>query len=980
MDPNLNYNFAYGDNYGTGTDHTSDPVNHYGWTTQWSQPPSAAAAPAANAKKLQFPQYVSQQQQQQQQQPHQQQQTPGAYSNLNPLSSFMQQQQKPPGQFQQKKFGQQGAPKAANHGSYPFGAGTGANAMNMLGRDWVTPPSQNAFGGFNRPFNNQGGQSKMQFFGQPQMSKGNWKNKNKAPAPPRKFDTAGKTPAMVLHELFKTIGEDYSEVNTVPKRYRCTLTVNGREFQMESANKKAAKQKCAELVIRDLRPDLHLTPFEEGVTAKAVPVVSGGVPVDGNGQAGKRNLIQAASMLNPAPAAQKKASIKKAKLTPVESALSLLDLMQKVIAESQVKYTPVFEAHENPKMQEVKQEVNEEVKQEGVETPENSENEKKGAWRKNDAQHTVTLKFADQGKEYSKSGANRGILKDMVVREALRDLFQLSQEDITTVARRHASNRLGSDMTIIQCLHTICTILNCSVTLECEPAEDRPLGEGRLLFTGKCSIIDHTENDKEFNTKSPSLPSKAIAKEFAAQEMLRNYFKIDPTTCVKGDGVTTQGPCAVLHAMLNKQTRQRTKINYEFKDNVPAVAGQPATVFYCDCVIDDKDRYTGNGRSKKLAKNEAAMLALKKIFNIDFDPSATYPLALSNRVMTEQKVSNDCRTIAEFCKREYHQMTEYYQVQPSNQIACFLLVNEHNEKRLLSMGSSVQYVVEPDTLNGANGSAVIHLDPIVLARRSLIRYLLQELEILETNPGMSVFDKKEGGKAALKSNMKLVLYSNFSPVCTYAVDDAETKSLALVTPTNTSPVPSDVLTLEEIRANKTLRIHCTADKVFKWSVLGVQGALLSNIIHPIFISQIYFGSEVPVSDESLKFALQGRLGPAESEREILVESMPLQMRIHAAYSQAWYRGSDSVEVLDYNTGRTNKGSRSKLCKAEIFDAYRRVNGVDLSIVDYSKAKENASEYQYEKRVFYGKMEAAGLGKWQTKPPGLIDSFTLAAFD
>lgn len=1016
MDPNLNYNFTYGDTYGGSgaTDPANDPNAHYGWSSQWSQPASAASQVAGA---FQFPQYVSPQQQQQQQA---QQQAQQAYAALNPISTFMQQQQKPQfQQQQQKKFGQYGgngggvggAPKPQTRSNHfgAFGGGVGGNTGvggHGLGSEWVQPMSQSMLGAAPnmRTFPGKGGS-----FGQNmgagshggnghQNNKPNWRQnkQQKAQMGPKKFDTTGKTPAMILHEVFKNVGEEYKEVEgATPKRYRCTLTLSGREFQMESPNKKAAKQKCAELVVRELRPDLHVTPFEEGITAKAVPVKKDNSAVAGNvSQPTKRNADE---MLN--QPTQKKvtqpASAKKPKLSPVESALSLLDLMQKIIAESTEKYVPVFEAMELPREDEqveppkaanVKVEpMDESIKQEESEPVMEEkpvvEAEKRTKFRKCDIKHSVTLKFADQNKEYNRVGVNRGMLKDMVIREALKDLFLVSQQDITTVARRHASNRLGSDMNLIQCLHTICSVLNCSVVLEAEPAEDRPLGEGRMYFMGRCTIKDMND-DNTFETKSPTVISKTLAKEYAAQEMLKSYFEIDAETCCKTNdsGVNSQGPCATLHAMLNKQTRQKTKIVYEFKDNVPPVAGNTQTVFYCDCVIDEKDRYTGSGRSKKLAKNDAAQVALKKIFKIDFDPNSCYPLALSSRSLAESKVSPLCKTISEFCKREYHDMTRYYHHNPSNQIACFVLVNEKDEKRLLSVGSSIQYVVEPDTLSGANGTTLIHLDPIVLARRGLIRNFMSELQAIGKEGTVSILEEKDDGRFGLKPNLRLVLYSNYSPACIYSVDDAPLKSLSYVTPTSFTPVPPETMTLEEIRAKKTLRIHCAADKLFKWNNIGVQGALLSNVMHPVYISHIFFGSEAPVSDESLKYALVNRMGPLDNERDVNVESNPLNMRAVSTTSHVWTRGIDEFQQLDLNTGRTSQGSPSRVSKAELFQTYRTLPGVDQSIIDYSKAKEMASEYQYEKKVFYDKMEAAGLGKWQTKPAELVDAFTPPGFD
>lgn len=42
---------------------------------------------------------------------------------------------------------------------------------------------------------------------------------------------------------------------------------------------------------------------------------------------------------------------------------------------------------------------------------------------------------------------------------------------------------------------------------------------------------------------------------------------------------------------------------------------------------------------------------------------------------------------------------------------------------------------------------------------------------------------------------------------------------------------------------------------------GVQGALLSTVMHPILPHSVFFGSMAPVSDQSLMHALFGRIEP-----------------------------------------------------------------------------------------------------------------------
>ncbi|EFO86433.1 hypothetical protein CRE_01205 [Caenorhabditis remanei] len=105
---------------------------------------------------------------------------------------------------------------------------------------------------------------------------------------PKKVDTSGKTPAELVYELFKNVEAKYTEVDGL---HRCLLLVDGLEFHMDASTKKVAKQLCAQLVLRTLRSDLHVTPFEELVTAKPNPDLqknAGGDVAPANPATGKK--------------------------------------------------------------------------------------------------------------------------------------------------------------------------------------------------------------------------------------------------------------------------------------------------------------------------------------------------------------------------------------------------------------------------------------------------------------------------------------------------------------------------------------------------------------------------------------------------------------------------------------------------------------------------------------------------------------------
>ncbi|KAK6028999.1 hypothetical protein OSTOST_04898 [Ostertagia ostertagi] len=323
----------------------------------------------------------------------------------------------------------------------PFKMPKGQLAQNRTGvgyGQWVAPGA--------RPMGVEGKSFPKKGWAQPPFAQ------NFAKKPKKETDPTGKTPAMLLHELYKDIVEAYEEVAAHPKAYRCLLTVAGQQFSMVAPAKKTAKQKTAEMALRALRPDLNIAPFEDGVVT--LPVKEGAV-------------IAAAPIQRPAKMETEDAPpAKKIKLNALESALSLLDCMRKLCAErvSEGPFNPVFDI-----------------------TDITESNAALGEKRK----FRATLTFAEQGKIYTHEGFGKMSTRDVAVREALLDLFQVPQADIRRIVRRHLMGKL-TDMPIIQTLYQVAHLCGCEVQFKVDISTDKAIGHLPPSFVAVCTLIDHS--------------------------------------------------------------------------------------------------------------------------------------------------------------------------------------------------------------------------------------------------------------------------------------------------------------------------------------------------------------------------------------------------------------------------------------------------------------------------------------------------------
>ncbi|XP_035285977.1 double-stranded RNA-specific editase B2-like isoform X1 [Anguilla anguilla] len=421
--------------------------------------------------------------------------------------------------------------------------------------------------------------------------------------------------------------------------------------------------------------------------------------------------------------------------------------------------------------------------------------------------------------------------------------------------------------------------------------------------------------------------------------------------------------------------------------------------------------FEGSGRSKKLAKRQAALAALQTLFSARLPPPEKMPCQPPSRrkgLLLPQELAD---AISRLVMEKYLELAESCTHLCARQKALAGIVMTRGldirQAQVVALSTGTK-CINGEYMSG-QGLVVNDSHAEIIARRALLRFLYTQLEQLlskeEDERQRSIFIRQKEAGCRLRDGVLFHMYISTSPCgdarlnCPYEVpaDPYRAQRFArrlhrrlrtkIESGEGTLPVRAHAPAQAwdaVLQGEQLVTMSCT-DKIARWNVLGVQGSLLSHFLEPVYLSSLTVGSLRHTGHLSRTVAHRlDRIGhlpaPYRHNRPLLGCLGSTEGRWvgrSPCFSVNWTAGDAQLEVINASTGRRwDSGASSRLCKHALFARWAGLHsklGANLPSpagmpLMYCEAKQAAATYQSAKRQLVRSLQEAGLGTWIRKPP------------